>query len=462
LCFNIKYPKCPKGGGRRVFSNEQLFSQNPQNLKKRRLLYMTLKRGLAFVTIIAIIGVAGCTTTAPSILSFMGLPATMNVGNTATLTATGNPGSTQGLWDWVFTVSPAGCGSVSPASFPPGTLTTVTTTFTALSAGTCTVTVTIKTAAGRSASASQTTTIGAPPPLLPACTQPELADPGVPSGGVDNHPIIGAAGDRAFAYVQVYGVNHDTILHLRIAPLAGPSNCPGGSLECDDDDGATYTSIGGTFIAHGFNSVIAGHPLATASDVVSVNGWFGAAVDPYRLYRHVVPAANLVTFSSDPGNTPATAFPVPTAPTPWMIGERIDPAGDADWYAFYANAGEAIFVALDMTPDSPSGSHDDLSAWDAVLELRSSTGALLIPSPPSPVPYVDGSAAFGSPAPPAEAFAIRINTSGTYFIAVRHFSAAGTGPGYHLTACRTPTVLPAGAEEPLGGKPFTPKYPDDK
>jgi hypothetical protein len=280
----------------------------------------------------------------------------------------------------------------------------------------------------------------------------------VPSGGVDNHPIIGVAGDRAFAYVQLYDAtapfNDDTILHLRSAALASPSNCPAaGDLECDDDDGATYTSLLGTSIAFGLNSVIAGHPLATTSDVVSVNGWGGAAVDPYRLYRHVVPAANLVIPGSDPGNTPATAFPVPTSPTPWMIGESIT-AGDADWYKFDANAGEAIFVALDMTPDSPSSGHDDLSAWDAVLELRDGTGALL--------KTVDGSAATGSPAPPAEAFAIRINTTGTYFIAVRHFSASGTGPGYHLTACRTSTVLPAGAEEPLGGKPFTPKYPDDK
>jgi hypothetical protein len=421
---------------------------------------MTLKRGLALVTIIAIIGVAGCTTTAPFIISFTGLPATMNVGQTATLTATGNPGSTQGLWDWVFTVSPAGCGSVSPASYPPGTLTTVTTTFTAASAGTCTVTVTIKTAAGRSASASQTTTIGAPL-LLPACTYPEATFI-TPAGTVNNQPITGSPGARAFAYVQIYDATFpftdDSILHLRSSNLASPSSCPAaGDLECDDDDGATYTSLLGTSIAYGFNSVIAGHPLATASDVVSVNGFLGDPVgeagNPYRLYRHVVPAANLVIPGSDPGNTPTTAFPVPTSPTPWMIGQSIT-AGDADWYQFDANAGEAIFVALDMTPDSPSGSHDDLTAWDAVLELRDGTGALL--------KTVDGSASLGSPAPPAEAFAIRINTTGTYFIAVRHFSASGTGPGYHLTACRTPTVLPAGAEEPLGGKPFTPKYPDDK
>jgi hypothetical protein len=430
---------------------------------------MTLKRGLALVTIIAIIGVVGCTTTAPSILSFIGLPASMLVGQTATLTATGNPGSTQGLWDWVFTVSPAGCGSVSPASYPPGTLTTVTTTFTAgPGTGTCTVTVTIKTASGRSASASQTTTIGAPL-LLPACTYPEATFI-TPAGTVNNQPIAGNPGDRAFAYVQIYDDTlpfaDDSILHLRSSGLASPSNCtppPPGDLECDDDDGATYASLGppGTPIAWGLNSVIAGHPLATASDVVSVNGFssgpVGKAGNPYRLYRHVVPAANLVIPPpGDPGHTPADAFPVPTSPTPWMIGEQITaiPPDPADWYKFDANAGEAIFVALDISPDTPISGHDHSSTWDAVLELYNSTGTLLIP--PS---TVNGSGSTGSPAPAAEALAIRINTSGTYFIAVR--SASGTG-AYHLTACRTPTVLPAGAEEPVGGKPFTPKYPDDK
>lgn len=417
-----------------------------------------LKRGLALAIVIGVMGVVGCTTRGPVIISFTGLPSTMSVGDTANLTAVGGPGSSAGLWSWSFGVSPAGCGAVSPASYPPGTLTTVTTTFTALTPGSCTVTVTLTTASGRTASASQTTNIAVPPALLPACTYPELADPGVSSGGVDNHTITGTVGDRAFAYVQLYDAtspfNDDTILHLSGTALAGPSNCPGPGVECDDDDGATYSSLGGTFIAWGLNSVIAGHPLPAASSFVAVNGFGGAAVDPYRLYRHVVPAANLVIPPSDPGNTPATAFPIPTSPTPWMIGESIT-AGDEDWYKFDANAGEAIFVALDMTPDSPSAGHDDNPSWDAVLELRDGTGTLL--------KIIDGSIV-GSPGNPAsEGFAIRINTTGTYFIVVRHFSAAGTGPGYHLTACRTPTVLPAGAEGPLGPpKEFIPKYPDDK
>lgn len=419
-----------------------------------------LKRGLALALVIGVIGVVGCTTTAPFIASFTGLPPTMNPSNTALLTAVGGPGSSAGLWSWSFSVSPAGCGTVAPASYPPGMLTTVTTTFTAgTTGGPCTVTVTLTTASGRTASRSQTTNISAPLNLLPACTYSELADSGVSIGGVANHAIAGTVGDRAFAYVQLYDAtspfNDDTILHLRSAALLSPSNCPAaGDAECDDDDGATYDSLGSTFIAWGFNSIIAGHPLPAASSFVAVNGFGGAAVDPYRLYRHVVPAANLVIPPSDPGNTTGTAFPIPTSPTPWMIGESIT-AGDEDWYKFDANAGEAIFVALDMTPNSPSAGHDDNPSWDAELRLLDGTGTLL--------KTIDGSVTGSSGNPASEGFAIRINTAGTYFIVVKHWSNTGTGPGYHLTACRTPTVLPAGAEGPLGPpKEFIPKYPDDK
>jgi len=343
----------------------------------------------------------------------------------------------------------------------------VTTTFTAATPGPCTVTVTLTTASGRKASASQTTTIitgPVPVPSLPSCTDPEHFDSnGVPLNGVDNHSITGAAGDRAFVYVQLYDeaapFDDDTILHLRSTPLAAPSSCPAaGDLECDDDDGDTYTSLLlDTPIAYVLNSVIAGHPLGSSSDVVAVHGWGGGPVDPYRLYRHVVPAANLVVYPIDPGDSVDTAVDVPTTPTPWMIGQEIT-AGDVDWYRFKVDTipaeGLALFVALDLSPDSPSAPHDDVGGWDGVIELYDSIGTQL--------KSVDGST-FGSPEPPAEAMAIRINDPGIYFIAVRHFSATGTGPGYHLTACTTtPTVLPQGAEEPLVEKPFTPKYPDDK
>jgi hypothetical protein len=245
---------------------------------------MTLKRGLALVTIIAIIGVVGCTTTAPSILSFTGLPATMNVGHTATLTATGNPGSTQGLWDWVFTVSPAGCGSVSPASYPPGTLTTVTTTFTAgPGTGSCTVTVTIKTASGRSASASQTTTITG---LLPL---------------------------RGWFYVKDGTFPTDSIIGLNGTTTNFCSGFVG--AECDDDDGASYTNFPPTGGGGGLNSVIAGHPLASGTNTLQVVRFGGGDIGPHDLYIHITGGTGTEFNESEPNDSIGTATPIPPLPT---------------------------------------------------------------------------------------------------------------------------------------------------
>jgi hypothetical protein len=458
LCFNIKYPKCPKGGGRRVFSNEQLFSQNPQNLKKRRLLYMTLKRGLAFVTIIAIIGVAGCTTTAPSILSFMGLPATMNVGDTATLTATGNPGSTQGLWDWVFTVSPAGCGSVSPASFPPGTLTTVTTTFTAGSVGgSCTVTVTIKTAAGRSASASQTTTIIS---LLPL---------------------------RGWFYVKDGTFPTDSIIGLN---GTFTTNFCSGFVgdECDDDDGASYTNFPPTGGGSGLNSVIAGHPLASGTNTLQVIRYGGGDIGPHDLYIHITGGAGTEFNESEPNDSISTATPIPPLPTcsvaysaapganpqkpgtpytetlpggaapgNWVAHGLISPPPpappDLDYYGpITVTTPTTIVVWVDGTPDTVGGPHDHdfpPDALDGVISLHDPSGNNVLGIPSTPAAAEGGKPAdsperiasnaidggFNTDSANAEAFSIQVGP-GTYYILVRGYGSETHA--YDMTACKFP------------------------
>jgi hypothetical protein len=319
---------------------------------------MTLRRGLALVTIIAIIGVVGCTTTAPSILSFMGLPATMNVGNTATLTATGNPGSTQGLWDWVFTVSPAGCGSVSPASYPPGTLTTVTTTFTAgPGTGTCTVTVTIKTASGRSASASQTTTITG---LLPL---------------------------RGWFYVKDGTFPTDSVIGLNGTPT---NLCLGFvGAECDDDDGYSYTNFPPTGGGSGLNSVIAGHPLAAGTNTLQVIRYGGGDIGPHDLYIHITGGTGTEFNESEPNGSTGTATPIPPLPTcseaysaapganpqkpgtpytqtlpgvaapgNWVAHGEISSSGDVDYYGpITVTTPTTIVVWVDGTPDTVGGPH---------------------------------------------------------------------------------------------------------
>ncbi len=289
---------------------------------------------------------------------------------------------------------------------------------------------------------------------LPACTFGEVAGALLPPGYARRYTISGVTpGHRAFAYIQLYSADgyHDTVLHLQSALVSiytyCPSPLPSGYLECDDEDGATYTSLGGTLIAYDYNSVIAGHPI-TNPFYLALVGYGAAQVDPHRIYIHLVPPGNLVEYTTDPPASPAGAPPVPATPTPWMIGQSIT-AGDADWYRFRVDTipagGLVLFVALDTSPDTPTSPHDDVSAWFGTVELRDGTGTLLRSTADNLT---------GFPIPYGEALAIRITTPGTYIIGVRHFDATGTGPGYHLTACTTtPTALPASVGEMTIGEP---------
>jgi hypothetical protein len=420
-------------------------------LEKKEVLYMTLKRGLALVTIIAIIGVVGCTTTAPSILSFMGLPATMNVGNTATLTATGNPGSTQGLWDWVFTVSPAGCGSVSPASYPPGTLTTVTTTFTAgPGTGTCTVTVTIKTASGRSASASQTTTITS---LL--------------------RPL------RGWFYVKDGTFPRDSVIGLNGAPT---DLCLGFvGAECDDDDGASYTNFPPTGGGHDFNSVIAGHPLASGTNTLQVVRFGGGDIGPHDLYIHITGGTGTEFNEIEPNNSIGTATPIPPLPTcsvaysaapganpqkpgtpytetlpgvaapgNWVAHGQIPNSSDlADYYGpITVTTPTTIVVWVDGSPNALGAPHsDDNYSLDGVIGLQTSGGIDVLGIPSTPA-----AAEGGKPADPperiaainggnnndsanAEAFSVQVSP-GTYYIFVQGVTGEQLNRAYDMTACK--------------------------
>jgi hypothetical protein len=420
-------------------------------LEKKEVLYMTLKRGLALVTIIAIIGVVGCTTTAPFIISFTGLPATMNVGDTATLTATGNPGSTRGLWDWVFTVSPAGCGSVSPASYPPGTLTTVTTTFTAgPGTGTCTVTVTIKTASGRSASASQTTTITS---LLTL---------------------------RGWFYVKDGTFPTDSVISLNGTIGTSCSNM--GGDECDDDDGASYTNFPPTGGGSGLNSVIAGHPLASGTNTLQVVRFGGGDIGPHDLYIHITGGTGTEFNESEPNDSISTATPIPPLPTcsvaysaapganpqkpgtpytetlpgvaapgNWVAHGQIFPAGDLDYYGpITVTTPTTIVVWVDGSPNTVGGPHDhDGSSLDGVISLRDpgDINVLGIPSTPAAAEggkpadsperiastEIDGG--FNTDSANAEAFSIQVGP-GTYYIRVRGFGSETHA--YDMTACKFP------------------------
>jgi|GEM_PF-2685982 len=407
-----------------------------------------LKRGLALATVIVIVGVIGCTTTAPFITSFTGLPATMNVGDTATLTATGGPGSSAGLWDWVFSVTPSGCGTVAPPSYPPGTLTTVTTTFTAVGTGSCTVTVTLTTASGRTASASQSTTISAV---------------GLPL--------------RGWFYVKDGTFPTDTVIGLNGTPTPLCSGFVGD--ECDDDDGASYTNFPPTGGGGTLNSVIAGHPLASGTNTLEVVRYGGGDVGPHDLYIHITGGTGTelyevenndsisdatpipplpvcsVAYSEAPGASPqkpgtpyTETLPSVAAPGNWVVHGEIGTSGDLDYYGpINVTAPTTIVVWVDGTPDTLGGPHNhDGSSLDGVISLRDPGGNNVLGVPSSPAApegdkpadpperiastEIDGCAG-GDPC--AEAFSVQVGP-GTYYILVRGFSTETHA--YDMTACR--------------------------
>ncbi len=126
-----------------------------------------------------------------------------------------------------------------------------------------------------------------------------------------------------------------------------------------------------------------------------------------------------------PGNA-AGAVSVP-ATAPWIIAAEISPSGDQDWFKFFANAGDKIWIVMDGSPNSRLASHDDdSSSLDGVIELRTDTGALIWSN--------DGG--YGSPEPNAETRTHVITTSGVYILVVRGYGTETHA--YHLVACVVP------------------------
>ncbi|MDW8031907.1 MAG: hypothetical protein RMJ29_08880, partial [Candidatus Bipolaricaulota bacterium] len=155
------------------------------------------------------------------------------------LTAVGGPGSSSGLWDWIFSVAPAGCGTVNPSLIPPGTQTTVTTTFTAGSTpGPCTVTVTLKMASGRIASRSQTTLIAAGTIVINKTAvggnDTFSYTSTIPGNATFNITTTGGSGSQTFAGV--------TAGSYTVTESAPPSGWDFTSLSCVDPDNGTTVS----------------------------------------------------------------------------------------------------------------------------------------------------------------------------------------------------------------------------
>lgn len=373
-------------------------------------------KSLRWLTVAAVLALAGCTVPGLPVIVSVNVPGTVVSGTVVSVSVTVNY-TGEGLLTYTWSAT---CGGSFSPNNSSAAQTSNWTVPTVAATTPCTVNVTVATRAGRTVSGSANTTITpTPAPSLPACSTPRLIGQSVPSGSVNNHTVTGNSGDRAFVYVETTG---DSTLHLRPTPLASPLSCPdgpppAGDDECDDDDGPSLSSV------------IGGHPLSASPSYAAVHGFGGGSLTSYNLYRHVAPAASLIDMEASgdvPG--PGAGVDIPTTAS-WIIGAEIQPAGDVDWYRFFANAGDIVWAVLDGTPLTRTGPHDDdgrANDLKGILELFNDTGALLVTANSNNTIF-SGSAL-------AETFVFTISATGNYFVGVR---GEGTEThAYHLMLCK--------------------------
>ncbi len=236
-----------------------------------------------------------------------------------------------------------------------------------------------------------------------------------PTADVDVYSFTAAAGDRVYAATMTMfsasagtGTGADSVLDV----IASDGTTV---LETDLDDGTFFTN----------SSTIAGRILPTAGTYylrVRHNAAAGstATLRPYDLYfqlRSGAPAAEV-----ESNDTTATAQPFPASG--WVAGSTSS-ATDLDFYSVNLNAGDTIYLSLDLDPER------DAIEWNGQLGL----------APFGTPPQILLASDAGTATPDSEAFFMTVKASGTYFI----FAGvqAGTAFGsYQLSATVFPRVSP--------------------
>jgi uncharacterized repeat protein (TIGR01451 family) len=235
------------------------------------------------------------------------------------------------------------------------------------------------------------------------------------NGDVDYYSFTGTAGDRVYAAVVTSAsANASGDSQLTLFGTDGTT-----ILEFDDDNGSFS----------GLSSSIAGATLpANGTYYLKVNHFSATnQIRYYQLYLRVQSGAP--TPEVEPNDTPATANPLPASG--WVSGARSPAAAtEQDWYSLTLNAGDTVFLSLDLDPER------DGVVWNGRL------GFGLFGDAGNQILVVDDAGAAEPPNPlrPSEAMVFTVKDAGTYFAFVDSATAATGGPTatYHLSV----SVLP--------------------
>jgi uncharacterized repeat protein (TIGR01451 family) len=249
------------------------------------------------------------------------------------------------------------------------------------------------------------------PPAPPAATT-----------DIDFFSFNANAGDRIYAAVQTLfdaSASGDTVLEL-IAPDGTTV------IETDPNDGtfnASSSSIAGTPIAaNGTHFLRLRHNVATGS------------VRPYSLHFRRQTSAPVAEV--EPNNSTVAATPMPASGYVSGTVTAVSP-GETDFYSINLNAGDTVFLSLDMNPER------DAAVWNGRLGL----GQFGNP-PANQILIANDANAGAAPADPnSEAFFFTVKDAGTYFIYVDAIVAAGLGANatYNLSASVQPAFVHPGS-----------------
>lgn len=229
-----------------------------------------------------------------------------------------------------------------------------------------------------------------------------------PAGDIDFFSFTAQAGDRVYAATMTSFSPGGTDSTLDIYDVDGTT-----ILETDVNDGsfgASSSSIAGlTLPSNGTYYIRVRSTSATAT------------IRPYDLYFQLQSGSPVA--ETEPNNTTDGGQPLPASG--WVTG-TINPAADNDVFLFALNAGDTVFLSLDLDPERDGG-----TTWNGRFGLGAFGNPLLI--------LVVNDA--NTTSPNSEAFFFTVKETGNYYVYVDHPTAAGTPLStYHLSVSVFPHV----------------------
>ncbi len=224
-----------------------------------------------------------------------------------------------------------------------------------------------------------------------------------PNADEDYYSFTALAGDKVYAATMTsFSANGSSDSVLDLYASDGTT-----VIESDDNDGS-----------YGANaSTIAGATLPSAGTYYLRVKHFSATnqLRPYELWVRLQSGAETPVPETEPNDAPATANPLPG--NGWVSGAR-NPAlaTEQDWYSFTANAGDTVFMSLDLDPER------DNVQWNGRL------GIALFGDAGNQILVVDDTSTGSATNPLSEALVMTVKTSGTYYAFVDSATAATGGP----------------------------------